>query len=109
MREKEYNGWTNYETWLVKLWLDNEESTYKFVRALTEIHKTPNELADALKEYVEENIPSLSTLSTVEAATKAHPVPDSGMYSDLLNAALSEVNWFEIAEAYVADFKEETK
>ena len=24
----EYNGWTNYETWNVVLWLENEERTY---------------------------------------------------------------------------------
>ena len=26
-----YNGWTNYETWNFKLWLDNDETTHKFV------------------------------------------------------------------------------
>jgi hypothetical protein len=26
--EKGYNGWTNYETWLVALWIDNEQGTY---------------------------------------------------------------------------------
>lgn len=25
----EYNGWTNYETWNVPLWVDNEYSTYQ--------------------------------------------------------------------------------
>jgi hypothetical protein len=24
-----YNGWTNYETWAVSLWLGNEESSYR--------------------------------------------------------------------------------
>ena len=24
-----YNGWTNYETWAVKLWMDNEEGSYE--------------------------------------------------------------------------------
>ena len=27
---KRYNGWANYETWIVKLWLDNEETSYRF-------------------------------------------------------------------------------
>ena len=26
MSDKTYNGWTNYETWLVKLWMDMEIS-----------------------------------------------------------------------------------
>src|SRR3990172_552402 len=29
-----YNGWTNYETWCVHLWLTNDEGTYKFCRGL---------------------------------------------------------------------------
>jgi hypothetical protein len=30
MNEKTYNGWTNYETWLVKLWIDNDEGSYHY-------------------------------------------------------------------------------
>lgn len=25
---KGYNGWTNYETWCVSLWLDNDSGSY---------------------------------------------------------------------------------
>lgn len=27
---QEYNGWTNYETWNVALWMDNDESSYQY-------------------------------------------------------------------------------
>jgi len=27
-----YNGWPNYETWNVMLWLDNDEPMYRFYR-----------------------------------------------------------------------------
>jgi len=27
--DKRYNGWTNYETWVVNLWLANEEPSYR--------------------------------------------------------------------------------
>ena len=26
-----YNGWTNYETWLVNLWMDNEQGSQEFL------------------------------------------------------------------------------
>ena len=34
MTKQEYNGWTNYETWNYKLWLDNNQATYDAVRTL---------------------------------------------------------------------------
>ena len=27
--EEKYNGWANYDTWLVMLWLDNDYENYK--------------------------------------------------------------------------------
>jgi hypothetical protein len=101
MEQKTYNGWTNYETWAVALWLDNEEGPYAYWREQAEEHRRtapdcrqvqqgiwkPTEaakfnLADQLKLEVED----------------ASPHAEASMYSDLLNAALSEVNWQEIAE-----------
>lgn len=29
MENEKYNGWSNYDTWLVALWLNNDESNYK--------------------------------------------------------------------------------
>jgi len=26
-----YNGWTNYQTWAVKLWMDNDEGAYRYL------------------------------------------------------------------------------
>ena len=31
--EKEYNGWSNIETWNVQLWISNTEPLYKLVKA----------------------------------------------------------------------------
>ena len=36
MTKKEYNGWHNYETWLVKLWIDNEEGSYNYWREVAQ-------------------------------------------------------------------------
>jgi hypothetical protein len=89
-QEKGYNGWTNYETWNVKLWLDNEQSTYNdmcsMARRATEAYK----LAQQIKEYVEEMQPDLG----------------ASMFADLLGAALSEVDWYDIAEAYYEENNE---
>lgn len=100
----EYNGWTNYETWAVNLWLDNDEGSQEMTRewtlqAIQEVkarsphpfeitpeRQTVHLLVEILKSWIEENNPFYDNPS---------------LYSDLLSAAISEVNWYEIAEHWV--------
>jgi hypothetical protein len=93
-----YNGYKNYETWAVCLWLDNDEGLYNEARrtandALREIAADPEaptkeekeeaagKLAHTLKDWLEEMMPDLG----------------ANVFSDLLNAAWSEVDWLEVA------------
>ena len=78
----DYNGWTNYETWNVNLWL----SEY-FDGIASECDScTYGELADLLES-------SFNRLYADE-------IPTMGPLADLLGAAISSVNWYEIAEHY---------
>ena len=101
---KTYEGWTNYETWKVKQWIDKEYGDYCYWKETTEeiwMDAEPNltwsksatalyELADQLKQQIgEDDVPE-------DYATGV-------LYADLLNAALSEVNWHEIANALLED------
>ena len=36
--EKTYNGWRNYETWNVSLWINNEESLYRWAVKYVRCH-----------------------------------------------------------------------
>lgn len=48
-----YEGWVNWETWLVNTTLDNEERLYKTVIDLVVKHPTVPALAKALQSFVE--------------------------------------------------------
>jgi len=79
---KEYNGYTNYQTWNVALWIDNDEGMYDYAHEMAAELEKPSRIADWLKDYIEE----------------LNPVTDASMFSDLMGHALASVDWYEIAE-----------
>jgi len=102
--DKTYNGWTNYETWATNLWIDNDESLQNEAREQTRnarenpeknvfcpggVREVRFTLADAIKRWVTDGL-----------------LPDLGacLAADLLGAAVSEVNWLEIADSWLTNW-----
>ena len=97
---KRHNGYTNYETWAVALWIDNDEGSHNYwreqaeecyrdaspTRYSTRRDVAESSLADRLQSDHEDNMPEVS-----------------GIFSDLLNAALSEVDWHDVASHILDD------
>jgi hypothetical protein len=87
VEDEKCNGWSNWETWNVKLWLDNDESTHNAAREIVAGAELNNGIAaQALLDYA-------TTLCLGDE-------PPASMAADLINGALGAVNWQEIAAAY---------
>jgi hypothetical protein len=90
MEEQGYNGWKNYPTWVVNLWLGNDQGTYSecSYMAREALRDAPH---DSFKEYVTDLIDDES----------------AGLGNDLIGYALGEVDWNEIADSWLESAKEE--
>ena len=84
-----YNGWKNHATWLVGLWLDEDGFDESMI---------PDSRYDAtqtIKEWVDDLIADQNSTA--------------GLAADLIASALSDVDWYELADKYIEmrDNKEE--
>jgi len=96
-----YNGWANYETWLVNVWIDNEQGSIDFwvnvakyhyeqakeTKFFTRQEEAVFTFADDMKEYFEDNIPDSTEIG--------------GLYADMLYGCMTVVDWGELATKYM--------
>lgn len=96
-----YNGYKNYETWSVSLWIDNteqsqgwwsEEARRCYAEAegnsnFSKLEVATDMLADRLKSEHEDG--ASEAIDSMACG--------NGVFGDLLRAALSEVDWHQVA------------
>jgi len=83
-----YNGWQNWDTWNLHLWLTNDESTQRACEAFC----SARSIEDA----------AAGLRAMVEADLEALDMP-SGFFRDALAASIGEVDWCELAAALGAE------
>ena len=84
-----YNGWTNYETWLVNLWIQNDEELYNILREEVVEADTLFDAKELLLAWIDNEYDMF-----IEATGATH----GGLLPDLLRGAMQAVNWYEIAK-----------
>jgi hypothetical protein len=96
MVDNTYNGWTNWETWIVNVWMDNDQKLYEYYRevareeVLKDKESATYKLSITLRKQFDEWAPEIE-----------------GLYLDLLNGAMREINWREIARHLIEAVEEE--
>lgn len=105
--EAQYNGWKNYPTWAVNLWLSNDEELYNETRLRTRralIHADTDDLVER-KVFTHDESARGELSRTLKDWVTYELAPDLGatFAADLLGYALGEVDWYEIAEAWLAE------
>ena len=89
-KDRKYNGWSNYETWNFKLWLDNDEDTYNKIQNLVKdpvLSQDAQCLANALRYLATEEAPEI----------------EASFYSDVMMASVREVDYYEVAKSLLED------
>lgn len=94
----EYNGYPNYQTWVVALWIDNEQATQEYwqeqaqeLLSTNSRNKAIQELADLLQE--DHNYAAFETTG----------ISVTGVFADLMNYALGSVDWWFIADGMISE------
>ena len=93
-----YNGWPNYETWNVNLWISNDEATDTYFHDLARLYSAGEgyrgnrqaatyELSKMLKDCIIDGTPDWP----------------ASLYTDLLSASLDKVDFMEIAASLLED------
>ena len=90
MNKNEYNGWYNYETWLCALWLQNDSGSCLYWEDVTNECDDVADLARAIEDEI----------------NGINPVSDTSLYADLMSAAISEINFSEIAHHFWDDYRD---
>ena len=77
-----YNGWSNRETWLVNLWLNNDEISYHYFKSILRRGDQLSRIKE-VNQYFDELLEDGSI----------------SLWQDLMREVLSRVNWIEIVSS----------
>ncbi len=115
---EEYNGWTNRETWAVKLYIDNDqgwqESALADLRDFVGDNPNPDDESVGVTAYmagtiIRENVERVMTVAGYAEMTGEDHLPGhlSSIAEDI--GSLYRVDWSQIGASFLDDLAEESE
>lgn len=83
-KQSTYQGWSNKETWLASLWLNNDEGSYSVLKQAY----SPDIEVWERAEWLESKLYNQLECEVGEAS----------LWCDLLSTAFYRINWVEVIE-----------
>ena len=80
-----YNGFVNRETWLISLWLNNDQASYELLSNVLGLSTSSARKAEKLKALVSDQMYDLEL--------------EASLWCDLLGTVLTRVDWREVIES----------
>lgn len=104
-----YNGWTNYETWLVNMHLTQEEqvNTRWILTAAELLDNVDHEQLVPITQEQWATYTLAERLKGEIVEGSAEAAESEGLYADLVHGALQSVDWLELAAHYITIVKED--
>ena len=101
-----YNGWPNYPTWNVALWMDNEQGTYEYARELAQ-HAVEAHTEDTGEQEIVDRDAAVYELASALEAWHEDEAPElEGFTADIFGWAMGFVDWRHIAGHLVDEVTE---
>lgn len=105
--DKKYDGFQNYETWCVSIWVNNDRQVYECCRE--DARRAVHDAAQLPHANAEEGSLRLAAITLLasklsEKMHSTHVDQAPNRFGDLLRAALGRVEWTQIAESFLDEW-----